>query len=104
MTDIHRRYACLGVLLAMFAASPAQASKHTKKGAVLLRSSIMGAQVKVDGKSLGVTPLKAQALAAGAHTLSLKKAGYQTLVRRVVVREGATEVVQMELVPASGAT
>jgi hypothetical protein len=104
MADIRHRHACLGVLLALFAASPAHASKHGKKGAVLLKSPVVGALVKVDGKSLGVTPLKPQALSAGAHILSIKKNGYQTLVRRLIIREGATEVVQADLLPASAAT
>ena len=62
-----------------------------------------GVQVFVDDMSWGAGPTTIPNLAAGAHTLRLEMAGYQSLSVPVVISEGKTAEYSLALVPqASG--
>ncbi len=65
-------------------------------GAISLLSEVPGAQVLVDERPVGTTPLPApiDGLPVGEHTLRVARAGYADFVEKVPVRfEKATEVV-----------
>lgn len=67
-----------------------------EKGLVLVKTTPAGAEVRLDGVSLGVTPLLLTSLASGrSHALELSLNGYQS--RRIDVRpEGRTPIVRDE--------
>ncbi len=54
-------------------------------GRLLVRSTPAGAQVAVDGRRRGVTPLTLTRLAFGTHRVRLTRAGYESAERRVTV-------------------
>jgi hypothetical protein len=55
------------------------------------------AEVTVDGKPAGTTPLRALRLPAGEHTVGLRHPGYAPVDRRVVVRPGLTTELHVDL-------
>lgn len=57
---------------------------------------VSGAEVVVDGEIVGTTPLQALELAAGEHTLLLRKARYQDLATSVMI-EGRRQQQQLSL-------
>lgn len=75
----------------------------TATGHVKLRSSPSGAQITIDGKPVGVTPLDWD-LSPGNHMISMRQGREQPRKRAIVVRAEATELVEMPLgeVAASG--
>jgi hypothetical protein len=69
--------------------------------------SVPGAEVLVNGKSAGFTPLAASiALLPGAARVDVRRAGYRTVSRTVTLDEGATGSVDVTLEedPTAGAT
>ena len=68
-----------------------------EKGLVLVKTTPAGAEVKLDGVSMGVTPLLLTSLASGrSHALELSLVGYQT--RRISVSpEGRAPLVREEV-------
>ncbi len=71
------------------AASDVSRAAHTPEasqaGRVLVRSSPAGAQVTIDGRARGVTPLAVRDLAYGTYTVKVARAGYRPETRRVTV-------------------
>lgn len=63
-------------------------------------------QVKIDGKSVGVTPLALNNLTAATHTLEISADGYQTLTRQITLSESEPLRLSGELTAAvtTGAT
>lgn len=79
----------LGVLLA------------NEQGSVLVRASEEGAEVRVDGKLLGSTPMSAPLnLARGRHRLEVAKDGFITTFRPIEIRHNQTSVEDVRLVPS----
>lgn len=64
-----------------------------RSGGLRVVSAPAGAKVFLDQTYLGVTPLTAQKLLAGPHTLRLELAGYQPLLRRVQLGEQRLDLV-----------
>jgi hypothetical protein len=63
-----------------------------------IRSTPPGARVWLDGRALGVTPIAADDVPAGEHTVRLTREGYTTQQRRVVVSgSGPSQPVTFEL-------
>ncbi len=58
------------------------------EGTLRVKADVAGAEVFLDGKSVGVAPLTLAAVAAGAHKLVLIKPGYEDHAEDVEVREG----------------
>ena len=57
---------------------------------VALRCRVPGADVWADGERIGVTPLdKTVTLAPGSHRLEVRRAGYETISRAIVLEDGA---------------
>lgn len=57
-----------------------------------------GATVRLDGSTIGSTPLDQTGVSPGLHTVQISKSGYQTETRQVTISVGATTTVQVTLV------
>jgi len=69
-------------------------------GKLVVISNVSGVVVLVDGKRVGNTPLDGPLkLPPGDHQVALFKEGYETVSRKVSLRSGATEQLNLELVP-----
>jgi hypothetical protein len=68
-----------------------------REGSLDLQSTPPGAQVFVDGKAAGVTPLKLNGVPAGKHAVKLVAAGFNPLERPVTVGSGSTSRLQVTL-------
>jgi len=55
------------------------------------------ADVSLDGRPVGATPLKALSLPPGAHTVRLQHPSYRPLQKRVNVRAGEVVVLEVDL-------
>lgn len=64
----------------------------------VIRSHPSGAQVALDGQSLGRTPLDRE-IAAGTHTLQVSAEGYDPSQRTLNVASGVDETLDLELLP-----
>lgn len=84
-------------LLSLLVALPAEAADAILK----VRSNIQGAEVSLDGKVVGVTPLTTY-VNPGAHQLRVTADHYDPFVRRIEVGEGKTLEVVANLAPGRG--
>jgi len=55
------------------------------------------AEVRIDGRLLGTTPMKPVSLEAGTYTVWFTHPDYQPLQRRIVIRPGETLKVELDL-------
>jgi serine/threonine-protein kinase len=55
------------------------------------------AEVSVDGRPIGTTPLKPLPLAPGVHTVRLQHPDYRPLQKKVNVRTGEVFVLEVDL-------
>ncbi|MEZ4248887.1 MAG: protein kinase [Polyangiales bacterium] len=62
----------------------------------------VGAEVRIDGPPKGRAPLRVDDVPAGRHTLELVAEGYEPVSRPVEVGEGATAMLDVVLIRASG--
>jgi len=62
--------------------------REKPKGTLLVAADVQGAEVLVDGKSLGAAPVVARNLPAGPHTVEVRKAGAPPWKQVVVVESG----------------
>ena len=69
------------------------------RGSLAITSNPAGASVLVDGKSTGITPLTADNLTAGNHTVAVSLNGYMPLQQMVTVIPGQTLPVTIGLSP-----
>lgn len=65
--------------------------------AVLKLSAPVTAQLTIDGRPAGHTPLELATLAPGEHTVSATAEGFEPLVQKVIVAAGETTSVALEL-------
>jgi hypothetical protein len=74
------------------------------RGSVTVLADINGAQVSLDGKVVGITPLKGSLknISLGAHKLSVKAAGYSDFEEEVLVRFQKTTRVVVRLATKEG--
>jgi hypothetical protein len=68
-----------------------------RTGRVTFDSTPRGAEVYLDGRYLGITPLSNVTLDEGRYEVRFRLAGYQEAVQSVNVRQGATQTVRAEL-------
>ena len=73
----------------------------TVNGQLRLVSTPAGAEVKVDGKPQGTTPVTLPEMAPGAHTVVFAKAGYRNEMRNVEVERGKRAQVSAVLVSST---
>jgi serine/threonine-protein kinase len=64
---------------------------------VLRLSVVPWADVIVDGKQVGATPLKPISLSAGVHALVLSNPGFQPLNKKVTIEPGTTRTLEVDL-------
>ena len=65
-------------------------------GTVIVKSSPVMADIHIDGKSVGKTPLE-QELIIGSHKVTVSKDGYQSQEKAITISEGKTEEVNISL-------
>lgn len=83
---------------------PTPRREETKEQAWLsVQSEPEGAEVWLDGKQIGTTPLSRTEVLAGKHKLILKKAGYQTIQRAFSLSADELKPLSFELPPAQEA-
>ncbi|MDF3065343.1 MAG: hypothetical protein K0R38_944 [Polyangiaceae bacterium] len=71
---------------------------------LMVRSRVSGAEIFVDGKSAGKTPLRASlAIPAGKHEVELRRPGYKSARQELQLTEGATGELTLDLPVDSGA-
>lgn len=93
---------CVTALSLAFAPMAQAKRGRVSKGAVALKCSIKGADVWLDGKKLGQTPMEEFALPVGRHKLVVKKLGYLEFAEQVNIKRGKTLKVRVELLPFAG--
>lgn len=71
------------------------------RGTLLVDSRPRGARVLVNGKPVGVTPLRLPGLAPGPHAVRLELAGYRTVTSTATVAGGTEARVAVTLEPAT---
>ncbi len=69
-------------------------------GYLVLQASESGADVEVDGRIVGVTPLARQNLSGGPHTLRVSKKGFVSFARDIDVVKDSASLVDAQLVPS----
>jgi hypothetical protein len=72
-------------------------------GSISIASNPVGAEVYLDGKRAGSTPLKLDNLLVGVYDLKLSRSAYRDWQDRVRVEKGKTASVQVNLPPRAGA-
>lgn len=71
-----------------------------KRGDVILKVSESSAEVELDGKLVGLTPLARMQLASGPHTIRVSKKGFISFARDLVVDEREPTVLDINLIPS----
>jgi formylglycine-generating enzyme required for sulfatase activity len=79
----------MGGEFVFLASSGAQVSAPGRT-AISLEANVSGAKVFVDGRPVGVTPLKDFSLPPGEHIVSVDQKGYDSYTKRVQVEKGRT--------------
>jgi hypothetical protein len=71
-----------------------------KQGDVILKISETSAEVEIDGKLIGLSPIPRLKMASGPHTVRVSKKGFVTFARDVVVDEREATVLEPILIPS----
>ncbi len=71
-----------------------------KQGELILKVSESGADVEIDGKLVGVSPLGRQTLAGGPHTVRVSRKGFISWARDVEISNEQPTVLEASLVPS----
>ena len=71
-----------------------------KSGQLLVRASEEGASIRIDGTIIGASPLPAQTIAGGVHTVTVDKEGFIRFARDVEVSEGQRAELDAQLLPS----
>jgi hypothetical protein len=68
------------------------------RGSIEISSEPSGAEVYIDGRSYGASPVVAEGLLVGDHYVTVKAVGYEKLIERVTIEESfqATAAVELE--------
>ncbi len=67
------------------------------KGTLLISADVNGAEVFVDGKSMGMAPVVVPNLPAGPHTVEVKKSGATTWKQVIIVESGKTKTIKANI-------
>ncbi len=86
-------------VVCLLAAAPALARPG---GTIAIDSTVAEASVEIDGKVVGKTPLKPQAVSTGTHIVKVRKLGFLEYSESVVVGAGKTASVFADLLPFAG--
>ncbi len=71
-----------------------------EQGFLILKASESGADVEIDGRIVGVTPLARQTLNGGPHTVKVVKKGFITWARDIDIDRDEPVIVDASLVPS----
>ena len=77
----------------------ARSTPAPARGRLMVRSTPAGAQVFVNGRRRGSTPLALRDLTPGSYTLRMTRAGYEEQTRRITVGGSAVREVSVRLQP-----
>ena len=66
-------------------------------GSLIITSTPIMAEIELDGKVVGRTPLDLGEVLAGEHTIKLSKSGYKNITQTAVVSEGKTATINVNL-------
>lgn len=80
----------------------ADLERIVRDGTLRFESSPSGADVYVDGRYLGTTPLGPRDFSEGGHDVEFRRDGYRTERTSVVVRPGRSDTVRVDLRPILG--
>jgi len=75
---------------------------QTADGTLALQTQPSGANITIDEKFVGKTPLKVKLSANSEHRISISKAGYENVSRRVQVATGKMKKLAVDLKPIKG--
>jgi serine/threonine-protein kinase len=73
------------------------ASGSAVTGAMMIETRPAGAEVRLDGRLLGTTPMRVPGLSPGTHTIQLDLAGHKSVSTTVAVRAGQLVPVRVSL-------
>ncbi|MBN2496157.1 MAG: PEGA domain-containing protein [Deltaproteobacteria bacterium] len=76
-----------------------QEASDAPSGGLVVETEPRGASARLDGLTVGTSPLILSAIPAGLHALKLEKKGYAALRKVVEIQRGETTPVQVELQP-----
>ena len=80
-----------------------QSEARTRKGILVVKSVTKGADVFVNGRKIGRTPLRKRVyLKPGTHTLRVSKLGFADYLDSIKIRRGRKTVVEPELFELNG--
>ena len=68
---------------------------------VKLASALSGAVLSIDGKEVGTLPLPSQSVTPGEHSLTVKRPGYASFVKKLLVPGGKLIEVEAKLTPVA---
>jgi TolB-like protein len=71
-----------------------------KQGDLIIKSSESNAEVEIDGKLIGLTPVPRVKLASGPHTIRVSKKGFISYARDIVVQERDPTVLEPVMLPS----
>ncbi len=71
-----------------------------QQGDLVLTASELGADVEIDGRIAGVTPIARQTVSGGPHTLRVIKTGFVTWAKDIEIKRGEPLLVEAKLVPS----
>ncbi len=72
-------------------------SLRPRFGQLIVESKPMGAEVLLDGKAVGRTPLKREQVISGEHYVEVALPPYETLRRSITVRDGQSDTTRFDL-------
>ncbi len=75
-----------------------------EKGNIEVFTEPSGAQVMIDGKVCGTTPIVVKGIAAGEHVVRVVKEGYSTKENKIVITKGETKNISLQLREAAYVT
>jgi len=75
----------------------ARAARAPEAGSLVVDSRPRGASVLVDGRAVGVTPLRLASIGVGSHAVRIELAGYKPIATTVTVKAGAEASVKVSL-------
>jgi TolB-like protein len=72
-----------------------------KRGDVIIKVSESSAEVELDGKLVGVSPIARQQMASGPHTVRISKKGFVSFARDIVVDEREPTILDVSMIPST---
>ncbi len=80
----------------------AAAEAGSGEGVLACNSDPAGANVFIDGVSLGEAPLRKEHIKTGTYSVAFRKRGYENSVERITIKKGVTLTIDEKLAPARG--